>query len=176
MADVFGNPYLPEFVRNQPKMFNPTVNPPVGGLPTKANQITSVQGFSGARQHATTLTPGSSEIVAEASSDMARVYITVVDSSGKQYVQGFDLVPVQEPKEITMDDLNATMNKVLARLDQLEKKGMTSDDQSGFRTSKQNKPSSINANSGSWSSQNGQRSYAGAVSDGGNESADEAGN
>jgi hypothetical protein len=175
MADVYGNPYLPSFVRNQPKMTNPTYYNPGGVLPTKAAQITSVQGFAGARQHVANLTPGSSEIIAESDKDLARVYVTAVDQNGQPYVQGFDLIPVEEPKAVTMDDLNEKMNKVLNRLDQPEQERMAAYDQPVFRHAGQDKPAGGNAVPSSRGAQSGTGSDSRALQNGGNKSSDETG-
>ena len=168
MADVYGNPYLPSFVRNQPKMADPVPVMPMQALPTKACQIVSVNGFEGARAHARSLTNGSSEIAADSDPNTARVYVIVVDQNGQQYIQGFDLTPVQEPKPITMDDLNDKMNKVLERLNQLEEERMMKNDQSGFRASGQNKPANSNGSGVSRSAQNVQRPAGSTVQAGGN--------
>lgn len=174
MPDVYGNPYLPSFVRNQPKLADPAPVMPMQTLPTKACQITSVNGFAGARAHAGMLTNGSSEIVAESDQNIPRVYVIVVDQNGQQYVQGFRLIPEEEPKPVTMDDLNEKMNKVLERLTQLEEERMTNNDQSGFRASGQNKPNSGNGNAVSRGSQVSQRPAGGSVQNGGNKSTGEA--
>ena len=175
MADVYGNPYLPSFVRNQPKMGNPVSYTPGSVLPTKAVQITSVQGFAGARQHVASLTPGSSEILAESDKDLARIYVTAVDQNGQQYVQGFNLIPVEEPKPVTMDDLNDKMNKVLNRLEQLEQERMTAYDQSVFRRAGQDKPASGNAVPSSRGAQSSTGSDSRALQNGGNKSSNETG-
>ena len=124
MADVFGNPYLPSFVRSQPKAADPMpFQQPA--LPVKTCQIQSVAGFQGARQHASKLTNGSSELVADIDQNLSRIYAVVIDQNGQQFIQGFDLIPVEEPKPVTIDDLNDKMNKVLERLNQLEERKMT---------------------------------------------------
>ena len=137
MSDLYGNPYLPPFVRNQPKVADPAFQPV---LPTKASQINSVNGFAGAHQYVAGLTNGSSEIVAEADPNVSRVYVVVVDQNGQRYVQGFRLIPEEEPKPITMDDLNEKMNTVLDRLNQLEAERKTVDAKPNFRNAEQSKP------------------------------------
>ena len=174
MADMYGSPYLPSFVRNQPKMVDPTLSAQVPTLPTRSCQIKSVDGYAGAREHAGTLTNGSSEIVAELNPNIPRVYVVVVDQNGQKYVQGFGLIPEEEPKPITMDDLNDKMNKVLERLNQLEEERVTDSAQSGFRASWKNKSDVGNGDQISRSSQNGQRPTGSSVSNGGNRSASEA--
>lgn len=174
MADVYGSPYLPSFVRNQPKIVDPSPATALQALPTRACQITSVNGWVGARSHAGMLTNGSSEIVAESDPNVPRVYVIVVDQNGQQYVQGFKLIPEEEPKPITMDDLNDKMNKVLDRLNQLEEERKMNHDQSNFRDAGQNKPGSGNGNTVSRSPQNSQRPAGSAVQNGGNKPAGEA--
>lgn len=66
------------------------------------------------------LANGASEILAEEDPNMARIYICAKDANGQMFVQGFDLSPVEEPKPITMDDINSKMNRILERLDKLE--------------------------------------------------------
>ena len=140
MSDPYGNPYLPPFVRNQPRVADPAFQPPV--LPTKMAQITSVNGFAGAHQYAAGLANGSSEIIADADPNVPRVYVVVVDQNGQRYVQGFNLVPEEEPKPITMDDLNGKMNTILDRLNRLEEERKAGNDKSDFRNAEQGKPSS----------------------------------
>ena len=168
MADVYGNPYLPSFVRNQPKMSNPVAMPTTPILPTKATQITSVQGFAGARQHVATLTPGSSEIVADSDPNLARIYMVVVDQNNQQYVQGFDLVAVEEPKQITMDDLNDKMNKVLTRLDQLEQERTIVNDQPSNVATAKSEPANVISTTSAWNAKGSERSGSCSVSNGTN--------
>lgn len=140
MPDVYGNPYLPPFVRNQPKMADPVPSIQTPILPTKVSQIVTVQGFDGARQHASTLTNGSSELVAESDPNVSRVYAIVVDQNGQRYVQGFRLVPEEEPKKVTMDDLNDKMNVVLERLGRLESERGVVNDKPDLGNAQQSKP------------------------------------
>lgn len=109
-----------------PTMFQtPTVQ-------TRMNQIQSVAGFDGARNHARTLTNGSSEIVSDSDPNLARIYIVAMDHNGSPIVQGFNLIPVEEPKPVTIDDLNDKMNILIERLDQLEREKVKKDDKSDF--------------------------------------------
>ena len=144
MPDVYGNPYLPSFVRNQPKIADPTPGFQTPVLPTKVSQINSVQGFSGAHQYAASLANGSSEILAETDPDTPRVYVVVVDQNGQRYVQGFRLVPEEEPKPVTMDDLNDKMSAVLERLERLEAERKTGNGQPNYRNAEQSKHNSSN--------------------------------
>ena len=171
MPDVYGNPYLPSFVRNQPTMANPVpgVTSPV--LPTKVNQITSVQGFAGAHQYAANLANGSSEILAETDQNTPRIYVVVVDQNGQRYVQGFRLTPEEEPKPVTMDDLNSKMYVVLDRLGQLEQERMMRHDKSDFRNAGQGKPVAPNDRR----IEGLQRSNGGDQSDGSDRSANAGG-
>lgn len=139
MPDVYGNPYLPSFVRNQPSMANPVPGVPSPVLPTKASQINSVQGFDGAHKYVAGLLNGSSEILAESDPNVSRVYVVAVDQNGQRYVQGFRLIPEEEPKPVTMDDLNDKMNRVLSRLDQLEAERKTVDAKPGNGPVEQNR-------------------------------------
>ena len=133
MADLvnpYANPYLPSFVSQRPVINNQ----PPSNLPTPQmnysginyGQNHSVKGFEGARAY--NLANGSSEILADDDPNLARIYICAKDTNGQLFVQGFDLVPVEEPKPVTMDDLSSTMNQILDRLNRLE--GERNNDQS----------------------------------------------
>lgn len=149
MPDVYGNPYLPSFVRNQPNMANPVPGAVAPVLPTKASQINSVQGFDGAHKYAAGLLNGSSEILAESDPNLPRVYVVAVDQNGQKYVQGFRLVPEEEPKPVTMDDLNDKMNAVLERLGRLEAEREAIDVKPGIGTVEQSNGFAANdANAG----------------------------
>ena len=123
LVNPYANPYLPSFVNQRPVVGNPT---PGNNLPTPQmnysgmnyGQIHSVKGFDGARAY--NLANGASEILAEEDPNMARIYICAKDTNGQLFVQGFDLVAVEEPKPVTMDDINSKMNRILERLDKLE--------------------------------------------------------
>ena len=157
MDNAYGNPYLPPFVRNQPKVADPIPGIQAPVLPTKMHQITSVQGFSGAHQYAASLANGSSEILAESDPNTPRIYVAVVDQNGQRYVQGFRLTPEEEPKPVTMDDLNSKMNEVLERLGQLEAERKTGHDKSNFRSSGEIKSANGNGNGFNRNSQGIQR-------------------
>ena len=128
MADLvnpYANPYLPSFVNQRPTINNQQPLPsPVPSM--SFNQIHSVKGFEGARGY--NLANGASEILADDDPNLARVYICAKDANGQLFLQGFDLVPVEEPKPVTMDDINSKMNRILERLDKLE---VERNDQSG---------------------------------------------
>lgn len=166
MADLYGNPYLPSFVRNQPKMADPALNMPQTVLPTRATQINTAQGFAGARQYAMNLTNGSSEIIAEADPNIARVYVIAVDQNGQRYVRGFRLIEEEEPKPITMDDLNLKMNEVLERLNHLEEEKVTANGQSNHRNAWANKPVSKHIAADDRNAANGKRSGGGTEPNG----------
>ena len=123
MADLvnpYSNPYLPSFVSQRPKVMEPQSmpTPQMTYSGVSYSQIHSVKGFEGARAYS--LANGASEILAEDDPNLARVYIVAKDANGQTYLQGFDLIPVIEPKPITMDDLSSTMNQILERLNKLE--------------------------------------------------------
>ena len=137
LVNPYANPYLPSFVNQRPRVnqfqpMNPVTNP--GFMPTTANyqppsysQIHSVKGFDGARAYS--MANGASEILAEIDPNLARVYVVAMQADGQRLVQGFDLVPVEEPKPVTMDDLNTKMNALLERIDKLEEEKVKTNDQ-----------------------------------------------
>jgi len=119
MADLinpYANPYLPSFVNQRPRIAEvPAIGTPV------YSQIQSVNGFEGAKSYATNrLTPGSSGIIAESDPNMARIYIVAKDQNNQIIVEGYRLVREEEPKPITMDDLNSKMSELLDRMNKLE--------------------------------------------------------
>lgn len=124
MADLvnpYANPYLPSFVSQRPVMNNQPVNLPTPQMNYSGmnfGQIHSVKGFDGARAY--NLANGASEILADDDPNLARIYITARDANGQMLVKGYDLVEVEEPKPVTMDDINSKMNDILNRLDRLE--------------------------------------------------------
>lgn len=121
MADLvnpYANPYLPSFVNQRPRMNEPMSTPQMNFSGLNFGQIHSVSGFAGARAY--NLANGASEILAESDPNLARVYVVAKDSNGQMFVQGFNLIPVEEPKPVTMDDLSNTMSQILDRLNKLE--------------------------------------------------------
>ena len=121
MADAvnpYANPYLPSFVSQRPRMNDtrPAQLPGVAG--TVFSQIHYVHGFEGADIY--NLSPGSSEILVDDDPNLARIYVTAKDTNGQMLVQGFNLVPVERPKQVTMNDLSSAMNQILERLNRLE--------------------------------------------------------
>ena len=122
LVNPYANPYLPSFINQRPTVSSPQQQ----NLPTPQmnysginfGQIHSVKGFEGARAY--NLANGASEILADSDPNLARVYICAKDQNGQLFVQGFDLVPVEEPKPVTIDDINSKMNRILERLDKLE--------------------------------------------------------
>lgn len=120
LVNPYANPYLPSFVNQRPVINGSN------GLPTPQmtysginyGQIHSVKGFEGAEAY--NLANGASEILAEEDPNLARIYVAAKDSNGQMFVQGFDLVPVERPKPVTMDDLSSQMNQILERLNKLE--------------------------------------------------------
>lgn len=143
MADIvnpYANPYLPAFVNQRPRIndFKPAVSMP------SYKQINSVTGFSGARDYAASnLAPGSSEIVAESDPSIARVYIVAKDGTGQPIVEGYKLLHEDEPKQITMDDLNTKMSELLDRMNKLEE-DKKNDSKPGIEVTWQNNSPSTN--------------------------------
>ena len=125
MADLvnpYANPYLPAFVNQRPRV-NDAANlaMPQNYLATQTfSQIHSVKGFEGADSYVMGLSNGSSEIVSDSDPNLARIYVTAKDGNGQTFVQAFDLVSVERPKPVTMDDLSAKMNELLNRMNKLE--------------------------------------------------------
>ena len=118
LVNPYANPYLPSFVSQRPVMNSQQPTPQMNYSGINFGQIHSVRGFDGARAY--NLANGASEILAEEDPNMARIYICAKDANGQMLVQGFDLVPVEEPKPVTMDDINNKMNRILERLNKLE--------------------------------------------------------
>ena len=166
MADLvnpYANPYLPSFVNQRPVINNqpnslPTPQMNYSGI--NFGQLHSVKGFEGARAY--NLANGASEILAEEDPDMARIYICAKDTNGQLFVQGYDLMPVEEPKPVTMEDINGKMNQILERLNKLE--GERDDGQSIHGTAWKNSKQSGNAGAQS----NGRNGQSGAESTGSN--------
>ena len=156
MADLvnpYANPYLPSFVNQRPRMNDPIMSTQTPFQTTSFNQIHSVKGFEGADAYQ--LANGASEILAESDPNMARIYVVAKDANGQALVQGFDLIPVERPKPITMDDLSSKMNTILDRLDKLEGERKNGQSVSGnaWRNGKQpgqsaNQPNGRNGQSG----------------------------
>lgn len=127
MADLvnpYANPYLPSFVNQRPVINNPqSVNIPTPQMNfsgVQFGQIHSVNGFDGARTYANSLANGASEIVAEGDPNLSRCYIVAKDQNGQVFIQGGNFVPVEEPKPVTVDELNTKMNVILDKLNKLE--------------------------------------------------------
>ena len=143
LMNPYANPYLPAFVNQRPRIND------IGGIKPIMNQlrytqIDSVNGFGGAREFVqNNLAPGASGIVAEADPNTARIYICAKDSTGQIYVEGYRLIHEDEPKPVTMDDLNAKMSELLDRMNKLEEE--RNDDQSGGRSVWKNGPANAAA-------------------------------
>ena len=121
LVNPYANPYLPSFVNQRPSMNNPQVPAPqmnYSGI--QFTQIHSVEGFSGARTYANSLANGASEILAEKDPNLARAYIVAKDENGQIYIQGGNFIPIEEPKPVTVDELNDNMNMILEKLNKLE--------------------------------------------------------
>ena len=175
----YANPYLPVFAANRPRMNDGGIQTPVvqplnvGG--SVYSQIHPVNGFEGADNYAKTLAAGSSEIVSESDTSLARIYVVAKDANGQTFVQGMNVVPIERPKPVTMDDLNAKMSELLERMNKLEaekEKGNSYDAKpnNGYvaKSSKQSYDARTSANSRNV--QGGQESagnYASASTNGG---------
>ena len=123
MADLvnpYANPYLPSFVNQRPRMNDPLPTPQMNFSGVNFGQIHPVNGFAGARGYANNLANGASEILAENDPNLARIYIVAKDQNGQVFVQGANLIMIEEPKPVTMDDLSNTMSQILDRLNKLE--------------------------------------------------------
>ena len=118
LVNPYANPYLPSFVNQRPRMNEPLPTPQMQYSGVNFGQIHSVRGFEGARAY--NLANGSSEILAEEDPNLARVYIVAKDANGQMFVQGANLVMIDEPKPVTMDDLSTQMSQILDRLNKLE--------------------------------------------------------
>ena len=125
MINPYSNPYLPAFVSQRPRVTNTIPGPTSVGC--VYSQIHPVNGFEGARAY--NLAAGSSEILAEADPNIARVYIVACDANGQKFVEGYRLIKEEEPKPTTMEDLNAKLNELLGRMNKLEERE-SADDQS----------------------------------------------
>ena len=166
LVNPYANPYLPSFVNQRPVIGNPV---PGNNLPTpqmnysgvQFGQIHSVNGFDGARAHANNLVNGASEIVAEGDPNLSRCYIVAKDANGQIYVQGGNFVPIEEPKPVTVDELNDKMNAILEKLNKLEEE--KANDQSVRNASWKGQKQSGNAGaqSGNRNSQNGSEPSSG---------------
>ena len=126
MADLvnpYANPYLPSFVNQRPRVNNMNVPLQISQPAPAAvfTQIRSVHGFDGARNYAANnLLPGSSDIIAENDPDTMRIYIVAKDQNNQTIIEGYRLIREEEPKPVTMDDLNTKMSELLDRMNKLE--------------------------------------------------------
>ena len=116
----YSDPYIPEFASQRPRI-QTTPQPTTGYKPIIYGQIYPVSGFEGAKAFATErLAPGYMMMVAEDSPDLARMYIIAKDQSSAVCVKGFDLIPVEEPRQVTMTDLSVQLADIQSRLTKLE--------------------------------------------------------
>jgi hypothetical protein len=167
MADLinpYANPYLPSFVNQRPRMNDSKPIPQMNLATPSYTQIRSVNGFSGARAHAEgSLAPGASDILAESDPNIPRVYIVAKDSSGQTIVEGYRLIHEDEPKPITMDDLNAKMSELLDRMNKLEEKSNEPNVKSGSGYSEQNRATGTSVARNQQNGRGGPQSQAGAT-------------
>ena len=116
----YADPYVPGFVGQRPRI-QPSPQTASRYNPNVYGQIQPVAGFDGARDFATNrLSPNSSAIIAESDPNLARVYVVAKDQNSGILVSGYDLVPVVEPKPITMQDISVQLNDIQSRLIKLE--------------------------------------------------------
>ena len=120
LINPYANPYLPSFVNQRPRMNEPLPTPQLQFSGVTYGQIHPVNGFDGARAYANSLANGASEILPDSSPDVARVYMVAKDTNGQIFVQGCNVIPIDEPKPVTMDDLSSQMSQILERLNKLE--------------------------------------------------------
>lgn len=165
LVNPYANPYLPTFANQRPRI-NDTKPVQPQYIPTQYSQIHPVNGFDGARSYASNLAPGSSEIVSESDPNIARVYIVAKDMTGQIIVEGYSIFHEEEPKPVTMDDLNSKINELLDRIDKLEEgknndkpgdriNGETNVWQLGPETQVCNEPSSVTTTAATKRSKNG---------------------
>lgn len=119
MGNVYGNPYEPDYVKQRPrfqqpqKVFNNMIY----------DQIQTVQGFDAARDFASNcLAAGASYIIAEGDPNIARIYMVSKDHNGVPSVSAFKLIPEEEPKQPTMQDLSNMLQDIQNRINKLEEK------------------------------------------------------
>ncbi len=168
LVNPYANPYLPSFANQRPVINNtpaPLPTPQMNYSGIQFSQIHSVNGFEGARAYANTLSNGSSEILAESDPNLARAYIVAKDTNGQIYVQGGNFIPIEEPKPVTVDELNAKMNTILEKLSKLEEE---KNDQSVRSNSWKNAKRAGDAGSkpGGWSGSDHSEPAVGNVSTG----------
>ena len=120
LVNPYANPYLPSFVNQRPRINDPLPTPQLQFSGVNYGQIHPVNGFDGARSYANNLANGSSEILPESDPNTARIYIVAKDNNGQVFVQGCNVIPIEEPKPVTMDDLSSQMSQILERLNKLE--------------------------------------------------------
>lgn len=119
------------------------------------SQIQPVNGFPGARAYADTLAAGSSAIIAESDPAIARVYVVAKDLNNQIIVQGYSLTPEDEPKAVTLEDLNVKMNALLNRMDKYEEDQHAKSHSEPARKNNGSAPSAASKSSttGNWSQQ-----------------------
>lgn len=170
MADLvnpYANPYLPIFANQRTVINNPQV--PGNNLPTpqmnysgvQYSQIHSVNGFDGARAYASNLANGSSEIVPDGDPNLARAYIVAKDANGQIYVQGGNFIPIEEPKPVTVDELNDKMNTILEKLNKLEEDRANDQSVRNASWKGQKQPGNAGAQSGNRNGQSSSESGGG---------------
>ena len=121
MSNVYGDPYVPDFAKQRPRIQQQTPTPVVGRM--IYDQIQSVIGFEGAREFANArLGNGASCIIAEGDPNIARIYVVAKDQNGAVLLSGYDLTRIEEPKPITMQDISTQLSDIQNRIKTLEEK------------------------------------------------------
>ena len=138
----YDNPYLPSFVRQWPRVHDTNNLRQISSSMLNYGQIRPVSGFSGAREYATTeLAAGASCIVVDSDPNLARIYMTAKDTNNQILISGFDLVPIEEPKPITMESIDSKLNGLLDRLTKLEEK--SANDKPVFKSGNYTTPATV---------------------------------
>ncbi len=123
MGNVYGDPYVPDFAKQRPRIQQQMSAPVIGRM--IYDQIQSVTGFEGAREFANTrLGNGASCIIAESDPNIARIYVIAKDQNGSIILSGYDLSPVEEPKPITMQDISTQLSDIQNRITKLEERNV----------------------------------------------------
>ena len=123
MSNVYGDPYVPDFAKQRPRIQQQMPAPVIGRI--IYDQIQSVTGFEGAREFANThLGNGASCIIDESDPNIARIYVIAKDQNGSVLLSGYNLIPVEEPKPITMQDISTQLSDIQNRITKLEERNV----------------------------------------------------
>lgn len=120
-SNVYDDPYSISRPNRGTRMPTQYQQPQTAYKPLIYDKIQSVLGFDGAREFANTrLSPGASCIIAEANPEIARVYVVSKDENGVPSLGAYKLIPEEEPKPITMQDISAQLADIQNRITKLE--------------------------------------------------------